>query len=85
MQKSELERLKNERGKLKKKSQERTQSPVETEWEVSAQFSDGSGLQCAEVSSNECAICLGENEDDVGEEGELLLSWVECTNLECKK
>lgn len=86
MQKSELERLKNERGKLKKKSREKTQSPVETEWEeVSAQFSDGSGLQCAEVSSNECAICLGEYEDDVGEEGELLLSWVECTNPECKK
>lgn len=37
------------------------------------------------MSSNECAICLGEYEDDVGEEGELLLSWVECTNPECKK
>ena len=75
MQKSELERLKNERGKLKKKSREQTQSPVETEWEeVSAQFSDGSGLQCAEVSSKECAICLGEYEDDVDEGGELLLS-----------
>lgn len=85
MQKSELQRLKNERGKPKKKSREKTQSPVETEWEVSAQFSDGSGLQCAEVSSNECAICLGEYEGDVGEEGEPLLSWVECTNPECKK
>ena len=37
------------------------------------------------MSSNECAICLGAYEDDVGEDGELLFSWVKCTNSECKK
>ena len=37
------------------------------------------------MSSNECAICLGAYEDDVSEDGELLFSWVECTNPECNK
>ena len=52
---------------------------------VSTRSSDGTGLQSAEVSNNECAICLGAYEDDIGEDGELLFSWVECTNQECKK
>ena len=52
---------------------------------ISLKDGNASGLQTAEVSSNECAVCLGEYEDDVTKDGDLLYSWVECTNPECKK
>ena len=42
------------------------------------------GVQVGEVSSNECAICLGAYEDDV-QDGKLMYGWVECTHSECKK
>ena len=82
-----------------KKAEERKRKTVEKKLErerkarmkqsgkkkASTRSSDASGLQSAEVSSNECAVCLGEYEDDIGEDGELLVSWVECTNPDCKK
>ena len=40
-------------------------------WERDRDRQNLAGFQCAEVSSSECAICLGGYEDDVGKKGEL--------------
>ena len=43
------------------------------------------GLQSAEISSNECAACLGAYEEDIID-GVLEKEWIQCTNLEaCRK
>ena len=39
------------------------------------------GLQSAEISSNECAVCLRTYEDDVVD-GVLETEWIQCTNSE---
>ena len=36
------------------------------------------GLQEAEISSNECAVCFGLYEDDVAD-GQLTQEWIQCT------
>ena len=41
------------------------------------------GLQSEEISSNECAVCLGAYEDDLDANGEPLHEWVQCTSEVC--
>ena len=42
------------------------------------------GLLVEEISSNECAVCLGSYDDDVPN-GVLTREWVQCTNSTCAK
>ena len=43
----------------------------------------GRGLQLAELSNNECGVCIGAYEDDFNTDGELVREWVQCTNKAC--
>ncbi len=45
------------------------------------QVSGDNGLQSAEISSNECAVCLGVYEEDLVD-GLLEKEWIQCTNSE---
>lgn len=42
------------------------------------------GLQKAEISYDECAVCFGTYDEDVID-GELRREWIQCTNLDCNK
>ena len=42
------------------------------------------GLQEAEISSGECAVCFGLYEDDLID-GQLVLEWIQCTDTDCWK
>ena len=37
------------------------------------------------MNKNECAVCLGAYQNDITKGGQLLFSWVECTDPDCKK
>ena len=43
------------------------------------------GLQNEEISSNECAVCLGAYEDELDANGQPLYEWVQCTSEKCGK
>ncbi len=44
-----------------------------------------SGLQGKELTTNECAVCIGACEEDLKPNGMLVHEWVQCPNTGCAK
>jgi len=51
--------------------------------ESNLQKSNEDGLQHHEISQNECAACFGAYEEDVDDDGNLTVEWIQCTNKSC--
>ena len=43
------------------------------------------GIQSREISSNECAVCFGVYDDDLGQDGKPVRDWIQCTYPDCSK
>ena len=43
------------------------------------------GIQSREISLNECAVCFGAYDDDLGQDGKPVRDWIQCTYPDCSK
>lgn len=59
--------------------------PKKSTSKVGESSTSSCGLQKEEISSDECAVCLGAYQDDFSDDGELLREWLQCTNESCAK
>ena len=71
--------------KKKQKQQKKPIKPKKSSNKVGKSSTSSSGLQREEISSDECAVCLGAYQDDFDENGELLREWLQCTSESCAK
>ena len=71
----------NERKRKAAEKEEEKKRRTELRGKRQQQVTEEDGLQQAEISNNECAVCLGAYEDDVHNEV-LEKEWIQCTNLE---
>ena len=68
-----------------KKKQKQQKKPKRLSNKVGESSTSSSGLQREEISSDECAVCLGAYQDDFNENGELVREWLQCTSDSCVK
>ena len=71
--------------KNKLKQQKKSVKPRKSTNTVGESNTSASGLQGEEISSDECAVCLGAYQEDFHENGELVREWLQCTNESCVK
>ena len=76
---AEKRRKAEQREAEKKRKAELRQKQASERGRYGKQQAVESGLQSAEITSNECAICLGVYEDDVID-GTLEKEWIQCPN-----
>ena len=82
----ERQRKTQEREQQKQlKQQKRQKRPRKSTNKVGEGSKSSCGLQREEISSDECAVCLGAYQDDFSENGELMREWLQCTRDSCAK
>lgn len=82
----ERQRKAQEREEKKKlKQQKKSVKPRKSTSKVGESSTSTSGLQREEISSDECAVCLGAYHEDFDENGELVREWLQCTSESCAK
>ena len=79
------ETLKENQKREEKKKQKQQKKPKRSSNKVGESSTSLSGLQREEISSDECAMCLGAYQDDFDENGELVREWLLCTSESCAK